>query len=177
MMPAEDRHLRAIKRGVRSGTVLRVALASVILVAAAVFGIREIRAAGSAGLRIAAATQSAAEPAGGVAGLDPSALAGDWKSASDPTLLIVTRRGDVWSDRGGLQGAAMPVHAGVNFAFGNGAFSCAYAIELRGSDEADWHLIDRTGAPTCPSGVFRRLNPLASAYHPVAHGKTTASSP
>jgi hypothetical protein len=88
--------------------------------------------------------------------IEPVRLAGHWRREKDASKLIVTRKGEVWSDSGAMQGSARPGHAGANFAFGNGTFLCAYRLTFTGADATDWQLIDHTPATTCPEGRFTR---------------------
>ena len=107
------------------------------------------RLLGNSPASVPTAVPSGAQP-------DPSRFAGRWRSQTSELRVIVTPKGEVWSDIGTLQGSVLPSRTGANFAFGNGTFFCAYEVAFAGADTTEWGLVDKSAQTSCPSGRFTR---------------------
>ncbi len=90
------------------------------------------------------------------AGLDVAQLVGRWIGPKGGRV-IVTGKGEVWSDSGKMEGWAKDdLPAGANFGFGDGRYLCTYAVTFTGDNATDWHLISGSDGTPCPDGHFER---------------------
>jgi hypothetical protein len=88
--------------------------------------------------------------------LDAARLAGRWVG-DKAHRVIVTTRGEVWSDSGQMEGwVKSELPAGANFAFGDALYECAYDVRFTGENEAQWRLVEGTAGTPCPAGRFER---------------------
>ncbi len=131
-----------------------------VLVVAAVLAILALGLSAAEGLEAGRARALPdAAPVAPATAVDAGRLVGRWRNRKDGTWLIVTAKGEVWSDSGRMQGRLLPKPGSADVVFGDGRFACRYAVTFQDDRTAEWHLVDGTPGTPCPSGLFTR--PLA----------------